>query len=76
MAVSRARDELRLIVSSDLMSEQARERLKVRGELQYPFSRINVGKGEDNLYIQHLVDYVMDQVPPDGDFSECPRRIH
>lgn len=74
VAVSRARDELRLIVSSDLMSEQVRERLKARGELQYPFTRINVGKGEDDLYIQHLVDYVMDRVPPDGDFSEYPRQ--
>ena len=74
VAVSRARDELRLIVSSDLMSERVRERLKARGELQYPFSQIHVGKGEDNLYIQHLVDYVMDQAPPDGDFSEYPHQ--
>lgn len=74
VAVSRAKNELRLIVSSDLMSAGVRRKLETRGELQHPFGREEPVKADDGRYIQYLVDYVMDRVPPDGDFSEYPHQ--
>jgi len=63
VAVSRARNELRIIVSSDLMSERTWRELEKRGEFRYPFRRADIMGANDKWYIQYLTDYVMEHAP-------------
>lgn len=63
VAASRAKDELRIIASIEMMSKKVRRQLADAHQITVSANNTSTAKNNDELYFQKLIDYVADSWP-------------